>query len=162
MHRAHDYRHLTARWRLVARRGGLRLTAFAQADGFPLYTVRSPALQQTGGFYISAGIHGDEVGSTEGLITWAEKHVASLANWPLRIFPCLNPWGLTLNVRMNESGLDLNRSFHRDDVPVIQGLKQVLAQERFRFALMLHEDYDAQGFYLYEIKRIEPFWGESV
>jgi hypothetical protein len=27
---------------------------------------------------------------------------------------------------------------------------------------MLHEDYDGQGFYLYEIMRARPFWGESL
>jgi hypothetical protein len=27
---------------------------------------------------------------------------------------------------------------------------------------MLHEDYDGQGVYLYEIQRVPPYWGEAL
>ena len=45
---------------------------------------------------------------------------------------------------------------------MITALKEVTAPHQFALALMLHEDYDAQGFYLYEIKRDAPFWGEEL
>jgi murein peptide amidase A len=162
IHRAHDYRDLIRRWRLVVRKAGIRLTPFAQAGDFKLYYVKSPALPSDVGVYISAGIHGDEPATTEGLITWAERNVRKLNKLPIFLFPCLNPWGLRLNIRLDESGVDLNRAFDRDDVPVIQAVRSVLQDQRFTVALHLHEDYDAQGVYLYEIEGELPYWGETL
>jgi protein MpaA len=161
-HRAHDYAHLVRRWRELAARAGLRLKTLTRSDGQPVHFLRSPALATQGGIYLSAGIHGDEPASTEALFTWAEMHAAGLAELPLLILPCLNPWGLTNNQRANATGLDLNRSFHRTDQPVITALKELVAPYHFSLALMLHEDFDAQGLYLYEIKRDLPFWGEDL
>jgi hypothetical protein len=45
---------------------------------------------------------------------------------------------------------------------VISAVKKIVTPFQFRLALMLHEDYDAEGFYLYEIKRKLPFWGEAL
>src|SRR5450755_2985466 len=112
-HRAHDYRHLVERWRGVARKSGVPLRRLAKADGCEHFYLRTPALAATGGIYFSAGIHGDEPGSTEALITWAEQQRKKLRDLPLLLLPCLNPWGLVRNVRLNMGGEDLNRSFHR-------------------------------------------------
>jgi murein peptide amidase A len=161
-HRSHDYRHLVERWRAVARRAALRLVPFASAAGTNVFCLRTQALREAGGVYLSAGIHGDEPGSTEGLIAWAEKHVDEVASLPLFLLPCLNPWGLRLNLRTDGAGVDLNRAFQRNDVPVIAALRELLRPYRFKLALSLHEDYDAQGFYLYEVKRDMPFWGEAL
>lgn len=78
------------------------------------------------------------------------------------IFPCLNPWGLVNNSRTDEHARDLNRTFQHDHVPHIQALKQLIKPHRFALALNLHEDYDAQGLYIYELKRKSPFWGEEL
>jgi hypothetical protein len=162
IHRAHDYRELVRRWRLVARRAGLRLLPFARESNFALFYLQTRVLAPGTGVYISAGIHGDEPAGPEGLITWVEEHAETLAELPLLIFPCLNPWGLTRNVRTTEAGIDLNRAFHRDDVPVIRAVRQVLRGHSFTVALQLHEDYDAQGVYLYEVQRDQPYWGEVI
>jgi hypothetical protein len=45
---------------------------------------------------------------------------------------------------------------------MVTGIKAVLAEHRFDAAVMLHEDYDGEGFYLYEIQRCEPYWGEEL
>jgi murein peptide amidase A len=161
-HRAHDYRDLIRRWRLVASQAGLRLTPFAQAEDFKLYYLKSPALTKNSGIYVSAGIHGDEPATTEGLVTWAERNASKLAKLPLFILPCLNPWGLRLNIRLDQSGIDLNRAFARDDVPVIAALRLLMKGQRFTLALHLHEDYDAQGIYLYEIEGEEPYLGATL
>lgn len=161
-YRVHHYGQLVRRWRAVARSSGLRLQRFAFAGEDPLLVLRSPALAAEGGIYISAGIHGDEPAAPEALIAWAERNAARLARWPLLIFPCLNPWGLRNNIRLDAAGLDLNRAFHLDSEPLIAALKKVVAPYRFELALMMHEDYDGEGFYLYEIKRRLPFWGEDV
>ena len=162
MHRAHDYPFLVQRWRTLARAAGLRLLPFANEGEFDLFYMQSPALQAKGGLYLSAGIHGDEAGSTEALIEWAEAHAAELRNLPVIIFPCLNPWGLIHNMRHDRDGNDLNRSFHRDDLPAIHRWRELVRPYTFAISLMLHEDYDAQGLYLYEIKREQPYWGEEL
>jgi protein MpaA len=102
-HRAHDYRFLIRRWRAVARKAGLSLRPLAQAGDYPLYFLRSKALQTSGGLYISAGIHGDEPAGTEALISWAEENAGRLNTLPLLLLPCLNPWGLINNRRHDES-----------------------------------------------------------
>ncbi len=38
----------------------------------------------------------------------------------------------------------------------------LLADQAFDLALTLHEDYDAQGIYLYEVERQKPYWGETL
>ena len=161
-HSAHDYKYLTARWRKLARESGLTFHNLDSESESPVFYLKSKALKKSGGFYFSAGIHGDEVGATEGLIRWAELHRAELNQLPVMLVPCLNPWGLVHNSRLNEHGSDLNRLFQRDDIPVIQNLKNIVKPYRFETAMMLHEDYDGRGVYLYELKGPEPYWGESL
>ena len=162
MHRTHDYRHLIARWRAVCREAGLRLRKLAHADGFPLFYVETPASRRKPGVYISAGIHGDEPGGAEGLITWAESRTQDLRELPLLLLPCLNPWGLINNVRADAEGRDLNRLFHDDGIPMVAGWKALMRGRSFKAALALHEDYDGQGLYLYEVPRPERGWGELL
>jgi hypothetical protein len=162
MHRAHDYPHLIERWRRIAKTAGLRLQRFAVAGKYPLYCLRSPALRAEGGIYLSAGIHGDEAGSTEGLLAWAERSAARLRDLPLFLFPCLNPWGIVNNTRFDANGVDLNRAFHRDDIPELVALRALVTPYKFELSMMLHEDYDGQGLYLYEVQRKLPYWGEAL
>ncbi len=163
--RVHDYRHLIARWRRVARAAGLKLEAFARAGEYSVYALGTRD-RPDGGLYVSAGIHGDEPAATEGLIRWAETRLPALVrgrhSLPVLILPCLNPWGLVNNRRTNEQGDDLNRIFDRDRVSPIGPLKKLLGKSRFDLALHLHEDYDARGAYLYEIHRRAPDWGAEL
>ena len=159
--RCHDYDFLVQRWRKIARASGLNMIAFAEAGGYPVWMLTSRSSPE-GGVYLSAGIHGDEPAGTEALVRWAESNTSLLRNLPCLIFPCLNPWGLENNSRADEEGRDLNRTFQHNDVPHIQALKAFIKSRRFALALHLHEDYDAHGFYLYELEREEPFWGEEL
>lgn len=161
-HRAHDYRFLTERWRSVARRSGVRLMPLVKAGKYPLFYLRTKKLAASPGVYLSAGIHGDEPAATEALVTWAEENAERLAELPLLIFPCLNPWGLSNNSRTSEDHVDLNRIFHRDDIPLIAAIKTVVGTHQFALAVMMHEDYDAHGLYVYEIEKERPFWGEAL
>ena len=161
-HRAHEYRFLIQRWRAVARGAGVPLRRLASTEHHDLFYLRTKCLGPSGGIYISAGIHGDEPAGTEALITWAEKNARQLHTLPLLLLPCLNPWGLINNTRLNEAGLDLNRLFHRDDQPVVSAVKQLITPYQFAAAMMLHEDYDGQGLYLYDVARMKPYWGEAL
>lgn len=148
--RVHHYNQLVARWRKLARAAGLRLRTFAHAGEYAchyLATAGAPAL------YVSAAIHGDEPAAAEGLLRWAEANAGLLRRLPILILPCLNPWGLVNNQRTDAQGIDLNRSFDRDDLSPVAELKALIAGQRFAAALCLHEDFDALGVYLYEISR---------
>ena len=156
----HNYRHLIHRWKALARRAGLRLRLLAEHDSLPLYYIATPALAEVGGLYLSAGIHGDEPASTEALLAWAENHAARLRTLPLLLFPCLNPWGLANNSRTDSTGLDLNRNFHRRH-SVITAVRHIVGKRRFAASANLHEDFDAEGLYLYEVTRAIGF-GEKL
>ena len=162
LHRSHDYRHLIARWRAVARTARLPLRKLAKDDGFELYYLETPALAENAGLYLSAGIHGDEPAAPEALLRWAEKNATRLAAIPMLIFPCLNPWGLRNNVRTDSRGRDLNRMFHLDTHPVVAAVRRLTRPHQFQIAMAMHEDYDAQGVYLYEIARGRSGFGESL
>ena len=153
-HRVHDYRHLVRRWRAIARGAGLKLEEFARQDEYPVYCLRTPGDPSKGSLYVSAGIHGDEPAAPEALACWAETHLAAYVRTagakPLFLLPCLNPWGLVNNQRADHKGRDLNRIFDRQVSPVRE-LRRRLAGWRFDLVLHLHEDYDAQGIYMYEV-----------
>ena len=160
-HRVHDYEHLVRRWRAVARGAGLKLEEFARQETHPVYCVRTPGDPAKGSLYVSAGIHGDEPAASEGLACWAEAFLASHVRVngarPLFLLPCLNPWGLTRNARLDPKGRDLNRVFDRRVSPIPE-LRRRLAGWRFDLGLHLHEDYDAQGVYMYEVHAGRTRW----
>jgi protein MpaA len=162
-HRVHDYPFLNKRWKNLAQKAGLQGMVYCTAEDFELLCFISPALESASGIYLSAGIHGDEPASTEGLYQWAELHRSILREIPVIIFPCLNPWGLVHNRRTDSENRDLNRCYHLDTIPRINAQKEVLRGRKFRLAMCLHEDYDAQGVYLYEIrKKLTTFGGELL
>lgn len=112
--------------------------------------------------YFSAGIHGDEAAATEGLLAWAEENPAVLKTIRPLIFPCLNPWGLVHNSRLDERGRDLNRCYGRRKPPQIRDQIRVMGKRTFDLALTLHEDYDAHGIYIYEVAARKPHWAEKL
>ena len=114
---------------------------------YELYSVNDILNTQ---LYVSAGIHGDEPAGTEALLAWAEKNYKLLSKIPLIIYPCLNPWGLIENSRLNVKGKDLNRSWDKSGEVIISEVIKRSEGARFSLAINLHEDYDANGIYLYE------------
>lgn len=163
MHRSHDYALLLRGWRAVARAAGLRLESFASAGKLPICLLRTAAGKDPSTIHLSAGIHGDEPAGPAALLAWAQKNAAQLRTHRFLIFPCLNPWGLLNNSRYDAQGCDLNRTFADKHPPTpVRELLQVIKGERFALSLTLHEDYDATGFYVYEVMRRAPFWGEKL
>jgi len=162
-HRAHDYGGLITRWRKVARTSGLRIAEFSQSGGFPLFfleAARPPTSAPA--IYFSAGIHGDEAAATEGLLAWVEENPVVLKTINPLIFPCLNPWGLVHNNRLDSQGRDLNRCYGKRKPPQIRDQIRIMGKRTFDLALTLHEDYDACGIYIYEVPAIKPFWAEKL
>ena len=150
---AHKYRHLLKRWRAVSLEAGLKMIPVSRFDGYKIYEIISPACSGNRGIYLSAGIHGDEVGAVQGLLCWAEKNVRNLASFPLRLFPCLNPWGMEENSRFCQTGGDLNRLWGGKKSALTAAIQNRIQNMKFHLILNLHEDYDADGAYLYELTR---------
>jgi len=100
--------------------------------------------------YVSAGIHGDEPAGPLAALRLLEENV-----WPenleLWLCPCLNPIGFKSNQRVNTRGLDLNRGYLNPVAEeIIAHINWLEKQPSFDLCLMLHEDWESHGFYLYE------------
>jgi protein MpaA len=150
-HRAHDPVWLIHRWLMIARRARLDVHEFASAGERKMFILRPRRPRPFGRkVYLSAGIHGDEPAGALGLLIWAKANIELLRDLDVTIFPCLNPWGLENNVREDERGRDLNRLFQSRAAP-FPAWRRELGKERFDIAICLHEDYDAQGTYLYDL-----------
>lgn len=161
--RSHDYGHLIRRWRSVARRRGLRLAPYTSASGYQLFYVETKRPRDGAPWiYLSAGIHGDEPAATEACLSWVTTTRRIPDDYNVMIFPCLNPWGLVNNSRLDEEARDLNRTYHDDAVPQTAAHKAALAGRRFALAMHLHEDYDARGAYIYELRVARPYWADAM
>ena len=149
-HRAHDVAHLLRRWRSVARAARLELRVIHETVGFPVYflTTRNVTGRP---LYLSTGVHGDEAASVLGLLEWAERSISYLRNADVVLLPLFNPAGLALNTRSDSDGNDLNRCFDHPAHPHINGWRDAMTGYLPRLAVCLHEDYDAQGLYAYEL-----------
>lgn len=159
---AHNYHLLIRRWKKIARACGLDCRTFATAADLPLLVLRSTRPPENAPrIYLSAGIHGDEPAATEGLVRWAAGNPAAAATLDLTIFPCLNPWGLLNNSRLDHRGRDLNRCYNSRTQPVAAHIRE-LRGHSFDLALTLHEDFDAKGIYIYEVPSQKPHWAESL
>lgn len=124
------------------------------AHGLPALVREPPASIEQGSvrrLYVSSGIHGDEPASPLAALALLQQNA-----WPdnlaLYLCPCLNPDGFDLNTRENPAGMDLNRQYRNprafETVAHIRWLKQ---QPKFDLALCLHEDWESNGFYVYEL-----------
>ncbi len=161
--RAHDAMHLLARWKRLARALRIKPVQLSRDGDFEVIALESCG--EAPGLYVSAGIHGDEPAATEGLFRWAARGgLEDLVSRgiPFLVVPCLNPWGLANNRRHNAGGIDLNRQFHSRRISPIPELRAHVKDACYRLALTLHEDYDAQGLYLYELRGPQPYWGERL
>ena len=163
-HRCHDYKLLVKQWKGLAKRAGLRMKAFARAGEWPVFFVESPVKRgaEVVWRYLSAGVHGDEAAPPWGLLEWAEANAARLRAEPFLIFPTLNPNGLILNTRVDHRGVDINRAFNSAEDPLIVAWRAVVGERRLSLSLCLHEDYDAQGCYVYELTHDKRSIGRDI
>lgn len=162
-HRAHDARHLIQRWRVLARETGCATRKLCVAQGMPVLAIESAAAREgIQAVYLSSGVHGDEPGAAWGLLAWAEKHARELKRGSFLIAPCLNPVGLTLNTRADHRGIDINRRFHDAEDAICGPWQRWITGKATRLGLCLHEDYDAQGIYLYELNHGRRTAGHGI
>lgn len=135
----------------AARAHGFRVERFGEVAGFPLLalTKRTPGPRPR--IYLSAGIHGDEPAPPFALLEMLQHgEFDERAVWFL--CPLLNPVGFTCRTRENADGLDLNRDYKALRSFEIQAHARWLQrQPNFDLAICVHEDWEAQGYYLYEL-----------
>jgi len=142
---------LAARLESAGARAGFRSEPFGDSGGFPLIALTRRTEGPQPRIYVSAGIHGDEPAPPLALLSMIESgEFDARAVW--FVCPMLNPQGLARGTRENASGTDLNRDYRHLASPEVQAHVRWLArQPNFDLAVCVHEDWEAAGFYLYEL-----------
>jgi len=113
--------------------------------------------------YLSAGIHGDETSGPLALLQMLCQP-DFFAAFDTTIFPILNPNGLVRGVRFNADDIDLNRDYRNSKSLEIQShIETLRTLGRFDAAMMLHEDFEGIGAYLYELNEVlSPTLGNEI
>ncbi len=121
----------------------------AETDAGPLMAWERPGDGPR--VYLSSGIHGDEPAGPLALLDlMSGGFFTPERHW--LVCPALNPTGLAAGLRENAAGIDLNRDYLlRHTREVTAHAAWLEARERPALFLSLHEDWEANGFYLYEI-----------
>jgi murein peptide amidase A len=157
-----DYGKVVKRLRDLPRREW-RVEQVGEVWNYPFFRVRRRVIRGAPVVLLTAGIHGEEPGGVEGALRWLE--CGESAKWRVNwlVLPCINPYGWERNQRRNAQGRDVNRQFRNSsDCPEAELVKRLLEGKRFLFMLDFHEDVDATGYYLYELRRGPPFIGERI
>lgn len=135
----------------AARKAGFRIEPYGQIAGHPLaaYTKRTAGTRPR--IYFSSGIHGDEPAPPLALLRLLETgFFDDRCTWFL--CPLINPIGFIHGTRENEAKLDLNRDYKG---PVASEIRDHIGwlqrQPNFDLVISVHEDWESQGFYLYEL-----------
>lgn len=130
---------------------GFRAEPFADIGGVTLaaYTKRTSGVRPR--IYLSSGIHGDEPAPPLALLALLEAgFFDARATW--FVCPLLNPTGFLLRTRENAGGIDLNRDYLDPRTREIAGhVRWLRRQPAYDAVFCLHEDWEARGFYLYEL-----------
>jgi protein MpaA len=124
---------------------------FATIAGYELYGYRRGAQNAKGAIYLSSGMHGDEPAGPIALRQLVEED-----RWPADqnfiLCPCINPTGLQAVTRENSDGIDLNRDYrHPSAKEVCAHIAWLITLPPLDLTLLLHEDWEADGYYVYEV-----------
>lgn len=131
---------------------------------YPIYHVRLASTAPAPlSILITGGVHGDEPAGVEATLQFLGRdNTELLKRFTFVVIPCINPYGYVHGTRENREGVDINRAFETTDVPEVAIVKKAIGQTQFALAIDFHEDYDANGFYLYEGKRNEAYIGAAL
>jgi protein MpaA len=154
---------LAAGFAAAGHAAGFRVEKFGETPSGPLLALTKRTAGPRPRIYLSAGIHGDEPAPPLALLRLLERgFFAARAIW--FICPLLNPVGLARGTRENADGLDLNRDYRNPaSVEIRAHVAWLQRQPRFDLAILVHEDWEAKGFYLYELNRTQqPSLAETI
>lgn len=135
----------------AARAAGFRVEPYGEIAGVPLFALTKRTRGPRRRVYLSAGIHGDEPAPPLALLELITHGVLDdRAVW--FVCPLLNPVGFLRRTRENAEGIDLNRDYKALRSLEIQAHARWLQrQPNFDLTLCVHEDWESQGYYLYEL-----------
>ncbi len=140
-----------AKFASAAQQAGFRPEPFGEIHGHPLiaHTKRTPGPRPR--VYLSAGIHGDEPAPPWALLRLMEEgFFDDRCTW--FVCPLLNPTGFLARSRENHAKVDLNRDYKNPQTPEIAAhVRWLRRQPNFDLIICVHEDWEATGFYLYEL-----------
>lgn len=130
------------------------LDAYGQ---YPLYRITiNPTAKRT--ICITAGIHGNEIAGTLGILEFLKTFKAQEAHVKLIIFPLLNPYGFTKDKREDRGNLNLNRHYFENPQPkAVKTISRLLKKIDADFCLSLHEDDELSCFYIYQYGTNDKF-----
>jgi protein MpaA len=115
-------------------------------------------------FYLSAGIHGDEIAGPFAVLKML-RTPGFFRDFDITIFPILNPDGIARGLRGNAAGIDLNRDYKNTKSDEIRSHKEIIdSLSDFAAAIYLHEDFEGTGAYLYELNEstLPPTLGSKI
>lgn len=112
---------------------------------------------------ITGGVHGDEPAGIEAVLEFlARDNTDLLKQFSFNIIPCINPYGYIHDKRENRDNTDINRSFEKEDVLEAVIVKEAMQDKQYTLTIDFHEDYEANGFYLYEGIRDGEYIGPEI
>jgi hypothetical protein len=129
----------------------------------PWFQRAAPSGPGAPALYFSAGIHGDEISGPYALLELLRRP-GVFADFDVTMFPILNPDGLVRNLRGNADGIDLNRDYRNSkSQEIVSHIAALESLGRFHAAMMLHEDFEGIGAYLYELNdELRPTLGAEI
>jgi len=126
------------------------LSKVGKSKEYPLFAIEiNPKAKKS--ICFSAGIHGNEIAGQLSILEFLKIFNAKkLKKIKIIIFPLINPYGYTNNIRRNSKDLDLNRHFcvsrpKNENKILIDYIKK----QNIVFFHALHEDLDKKQFYIY-------------
>ena len=139
------------RFATAARHAGFQVGTFGEINGLPLLAATKPAPEPRPRVYYSTGMHGDEPAPPWALLRLVEEgYFDERCSWLL--CPLLNPTGFLTRTRENFAQVDLNRDYKSLQTAEVRAhVAWLQRQGNFDLVLCGHEDWESQGFYLYEL-----------
>lgn len=162
MTRVRDYNEVVQRLQKLPR-GRWRVARVGEILGYPFFCVRRDIARDAPTVLLTGGMHGEEPAGVEAVLRWLES--GQWMKWRVNWFalPCINPYGWERHQRTNAQRCDINRQFRNSsDCPEAELVKQLVRGKKFLFSIEFHEDVEASGYYLYELRREPPFIGEKI
>ena len=145
-----SYDALREAWRNASIRRGFRFREVPCDSGDRSLMLIEFGSPESPVIHLTAGVHGDEPAGPWALLSSVEAGLLD-ASFSYRIWACTNPTGYRAETRVNAEGNDVNRSFSAEaSTPESRAIMAENLERRFAFAMDLHEDFEADGFYCYE------------
>lgn len=154
-----NVQHLLECLRTAAKKEGFEVGALGAIGAYLLPTLhRDSESKDAPHLYLSGGVHGDEPAGPLALLDLLRnRRLSRSIEWS--ILPVINPTGLAVRSRENANGVDLNRDYSRQPKTTeVRNHVQWLQTKTFTAAVCLHEDYETDGAYLFELK---SKWADS-